>query len=235
MVRLKGFEKLTNVDEALAIFLKALKPKKLDAEQVAIENALGRVVTENVAASMDLPPFDRSAVDGYAVRAEDTFSSSQIKPKMLKLNVKGDTLGKGEARQLWTGNPIPKGTDAVVMLEHTQTKAGILEIMAPVKPGENVSKKGEDIRKGEVAVKAGTRLRSHHLAMLAALGTVEVNVMQKLKVAIVSTGNELVELGEKASATQIVNSNRFLIAGLCHELNVQPLYLGIARDDENDI
>ncbi|RLI39530.1 molybdopterin molybdenumtransferase MoeA, partial [Candidatus Bathyarchaeota archaeon] len=119
MVRLKGFEKLVGVDEALSIFLKQLKPEKLRAVQVPIQTALKRVLAENFIAETDLPPFDRSAVDGYAVRAEDTFEASQFNPKILKIT-KGDKIGEKEAKPIWTGNPLPKGANAAIMLEHTK-------------------------------------------------------------------------------------------------------------------
>jgi molybdopterin molybdotransferase len=121
------------------------------------------------------------------------------------------------------------------MLEHTRAKDNSIEVIASLTPGENVSKKGEDIEKGDVAVQAGTRLQPHHLALLAALGITEVDVVLKPKIAILSTGNELVEFGSKPSSSQIVNSNRFLIAGLCHELGADPLYMGIVRDNEQEI
>jgi len=234
LARLKGFEKLTDVDEAFSIFYKALKPKRLSTEHVSTGDSLGRVAAENIVAPIDLPSFDRSAVDGYAVRAEDTLEASQFKPKTLKLIQKGD-LGKSQAKQVWTGNPLPKGADAVIMLEHTRAvKAGIQMIVA-VTPSENVSKRGEDIRKGEVAVKSGTRLQPHHVGFLAALGITHVDLVQKPRVAILSTGSELVELGKKPPKEKVINSNRFVMEGLCRELGAETLYLGIARDNEEEI
>jgi len=234
LARLKGFEKLTNVDEALSIFLKALKPKKLGSEKISIEKALGRVTTKNVTAPVDLPPFDRSAVDGYAVRAQDTFEASQFKPKTLRLTIK-NSVGEGKAKQVWTGNPLPKGADAVIMLEHTKAEKNGIEVLAALTPGENVSKKGEDIRKDEIAVKSGTRLQAHHVGLLAALGVSHVDVVARPKVAILSTGNELVELGKKPQPNQIINSNRYMISGLVTELGAQPLNLGIAGDNQDEI
>jgi len=234
LARLKGFEKLTNVDEALFIFFKALKPKRLSAERVSLADTLGRVAAENIVAPMDLPSFDRSAVDGYAVMAEDTFEASQFKPKTLRLTQKVG-IGRGQAKQVWTGNPLPKGADAVIMLEHTRAVKSGIQIIVAVTLNENVSKKGEDIKEGEVAVKSGTRLQPHHVGLLAALGITHVNVVRKPKVAILSTGNELIELGKKPSQDKIINSNRFVMAGLCRELGAEPLYLGIARDNEEEI
>jgi len=234
LARLKGFEKLTNVDEALSIFFKALKLKRLNAERVSTEDSLGRVAPENIVAPMDLPLFDRSAVDGYAVRAEDTFETSQFKPKTLKLTKK-DSIGTSQAKQVWTGNPLPKGADAVIMLEHTRAVKDGIQIIVTLTPNENVSKKGEDIHKGRVAVKSGTRLQAHHVGFLATLGITRVTVVRKPKVALLSTGDELVELGKKQLPNKIINSNRFVIAILCLELGAELLYLGIARDNEEEI
>jgi molybdopterin molybdotransferase len=121
------------------------------------------------------------------------------------------------------------------MLEYTRPLKNEIQIISGMTPGENVSKKGEDIKKGEAAVESGIRLLPHYVGLLAALGVTHVDVVQKPKVAILSTGNELVELGEKPPANKIVNSNRFVIAGLCQELGAEPLYLGIARDAEEEI
>jgi molybdopterin molybdotransferase len=234
LARLKGFEKLVGVDEALAIFLKQLKPKKPKAIQIPVQTALKRVLAENFIAETDLPPFNRSAVDGYAVRAEDTFEASQFNPKILKIT-KGDKIGEKEAKPLWTGNPLPKGADAAIMLEHTKKLNDKIETWIPVTPGKNVSKKGEDVRKGEVAVKAGTRLHPHHLGLLAALGATHVNVTEKPRVAIISTGNELVELGQKPKPGQIVGVNHLILSSMCLELGAEPLDMGIVRDDFKEI
>jgi molybdopterin molybdotransferase len=234
LIRLKGFEKLTNVDEALSKFLKTLKPTKLSPEKISVMDALGRVAANDVIAPVDLPSFDRSAVDGYAVRATDLTEASQFKPKKLKLTEQ-DNVGQGQAKQVWTGNSLPRGADAVVMLEYTKPVSQSIEIIAAVTPNENVSKKGEDIKKGDIAVNAGTRLMPHHIGLLAALGVVNVDVVRKPKVAIISTGDELVELGKKPQLSQIINSNRFVIEGLCRELGSETFYLGIAKDNEKDI
>jgi len=235
LARLKGFERLTNVDEALSTFFKALKPKRLGFESVSVEEALGHVAAEDIVAPDDLPPVDRSAVDGYAVRSEDTSEASQFKPKKLRLIHRG-AVGRGQAMRIWTGNPLPRSATAVIMLEHArQLKEGSIEVITAVTPGENVSRKGEDIKKGEVAVQSGTRLQPHHLGFVVALGITNINVVRKPKVALLSTGNELVEFGRKPKTDQVVNSNRFVIAGLCRESGAEPLYLGIAKDNEDEI
>jgi len=234
LARLKGFARLTNVNEALSIFHEALKPKRLSSVSVSIEEALGRVTAKHMAAPIDLPSFDRSAVDGYALSSQDTFEMSQFKPKALRLTIE-DSVGEGKARLLWTGNPLPKGADAVIMLEHTRVVKDRIEVLAALTPGENVSKKGEDFRKGDIAIESGTRLQAHHVGLLAALGISHVDVVERPKVAILSTGNELVELGAKPQPNQIIDSNRYIISGLVAELGAQPLNLGIVRDNEDEI
>lgn len=234
MVRLKGFQKLTPVDEALKTFFNALKTVKPASVTIPVQSALNRVLAEDIIAKEDLPKFNRSAVDGYAVKAEDTFEVNQFKPKTLTLT-ENNQIGSGQAKQVWTGNPIPKGANAVIMLENCKRKNGEIEIFTSVTPGENVSKKGEDILKGAVAVKAGTRLKPHHLGLLAALGIVEVKVFEKPKIAVLATGNELVEVGEKRQEGQIFEVNRLALSALCHELGAETVDLGIAKDDINEI
>lgn len=201
---------------------------------VPIEEALDRVAAENVKAPNDLPPFDRSAVDGYALRAEDTFEATQFKPKTLRLTDK-EIVGTNEAFQVWTGNPLPKSADAVIMLEQIRAVKGEIEVLTSLTPSENVSKRGEDFRKGETAIESGTRLRPHHIGVLAALGFTHVKVMKKPLVAILSTGNELIELGQKPQPNLIIDSNRFMISSLCKELGAEPIERGIARDDIDEL
>lgn len=233
MARLKGFEKLTNVDRALSSFLEQLKPERLDSERISIHAALGRVTAEDTRAQYHLPPFDRSAVDGYAVRAKDTFGVSAFNAKIFKLTE--NKVRENEAREIWTGNPVPEGTDAVVMLEYTKRLEDKIELGVAVTPGENVSKRGEDVTKGDVAIKAGTRLNPHHLGLLAALSKTHVDVVRKPLVAILSTGNELIELGHKLEPGKIVETNRLIFSSMCRELGAEPRELGIAKDDLREI
>jgi molybdopterin molybdotransferase len=233
-VRLKGFQRLTSTEEALRIWFGSLQIKKPKAVTIPLHFALNRVLAEDIIAKEDLPRFDRSAVDGYAVKAKDTFGASQFKPKTLRITAKMEIREK-QAKQVWTGNPIPKGADAVVMLENTKTVDNEIEVWSPVTPGENVSRKGEDIQKGETAIETGNRLKPHHLGLIAALGMEEVKVVEKPKIAILATGNELVEVGSKPSETQILEANRIILSALCHELDAEPIDLGIAKDDINEI
>lgn len=234
LVQLRGFQKLTSIEEALQLFFDKLKIKQLRAVTVPLHDALNRVIAEDLIAGENLPRFDRSAVDGYAVRAEDTFGASQFKPKILQITEMAE-ISRGQAKQVWTGNPIPKDADAVVMLENTKKIKNEIEVWVPLTPGENISKKGEDIKKGEVAIKAGTRLKPQHLGLIAALGISEVKVVDNPIVAILATGNELVEIGDKPKEDQIFEANRLILSALCRELGAEPLDLGIAKDDVGEI
>jgi len=233
-VRLKGFQKLTSVDEALQTFLNKIQIKKLKTVTVPLHSALNRVLAEEIIAEEDLPRFDRAAVDGYAVRAEETFEASQFKPKTLRIT-KEDEIGSKQTKQVWTGNPIPKGANAVVMLENTKQIDDEVEVWIPVTPGENISKKGEDVPKGEVALKAETRLKPQHLGLIASLGIAEVKVFERPKIAILATGNELVSIGEKSRGNQVFEVNRLILSALCRELDAEPVDLNIAKDDVNEI
>lgn len=234
LVRLKGFQKLTSTEEALHAFFNALHIEKRSVSVVPLHSALNRVIAETIVAKTDLPRFDRSAVDGYAVKSEDTFRASQSKPKSLEIVMKNE-IGIKQAKKVWTGNPIPKGADAIVMLENAKLLASEVEIWVSVTPGENVSKKGEDIRKCEVVVDVGTRLKPQHLGLIAALGIGEVEVFEKPKIAIIATGNELVEVGQKPRTDQVFEVNRLVISALCRELGAEIVDLGIAKDDFHDI
>jgi len=234
LVRLKGFQKLTSIDEALQTFLNAVQIKKPKMVATSLDLALNRVLAEDVTAKEDLPRFDRSAVDGYAVRARDTFGASQFKPKVLRVTEERE-VGEGKAKQVWTGNPIPNGADAVVMLENTKRNGDKIEVWTPVTPAENVSKKGEDIAKGEIAVKAGTRLKPQHLGLVAALGFSKVKVFEPPKVAILATGNELVSISEELGEGQVFEVNRLVLSAMCRELGAEPVDLGIAKDNVAEI
>jgi len=201
---------------------------------VPLHSAVGRVVAEDIISEIDLPRFDRSAVDGYAIKADDTIGASQFKPAILHITDK-DQISNKQAKAVWTGNNLPEGADAVVMLENTKKINGKIEVWASLTQGENVSRKGEDVAKGEVAVKMGTRLKPAHLGLLAGLGISEIKVFEKPKIAIFATGNELVNLGEKPQKNQIFETNRIILSALCHELGAEPVDLGIAKDDVKEI
>ncbi|MDH7563540.1 MAG: molybdopterin molybdotransferase MoeA [Candidatus Bathyarchaeota archaeon] len=230
---MKGFQCLTPIDEAWQTLFRAVNMRKLKVIAVPLSSALNRVLAEDIVAQEDLPRFNKSAVDGYALRAQDSEEASQFKPKLFKIT-DGEVI-RGHTKQIWTGNPLPEGANAVVMLEDTRRVENQIEVWATLRPFENVSKKGEDVAKGETAIKAGTRLKPHHLGLLNALGWAQVQVYAKPKVAIMATGNELVELGVKLQANQIFESNRTVLSALCSELGSEPLDFGIVKDDVEEI
>jgi molybdopterin molybdotransferase len=234
LVRLKGFQKLTSTDEALRTWLNVLQVKRCSEVIVPLDEALNRVLAEDIVAKDDLPRFDKSAVDGYALRAEDTTGASQFKPVIFQIT-EDEEVNSKQARQIWTGNPIPKGANAVIMIENTKRSDGKLEVWVQSATGGNVSKKGEDVKKGENIVKAGTRLKPYHLALLSALGNSEAKVVEKPRIAILATGNELAEAGSKPSENQIFESNRIMLSAMCHELGAEPVDLGIAKDNVAEI
>jgi len=234
LVRLKGFQKLTPVDDALQTWLNVLQIKRCKEATVPLQQALNRVLIEDIIARKDLPRFDRSAVDGYALKSEGTSGASQFKPAFFQITA-SDEVNSKQARQVWTGNAIPKGANAVVMLENTQRHDGEIEVWVQLAPGENVSKKGEDIKKGENAVKAGTRLKPYHLGLLAALGMSEIRAVEKPRIAVLATGNELAKVGNTPAENQIFESNSVMLSAMCHELGAEPVDLGIAKDDVNEI
>ena len=145
-MKLKGFQKLTFIDQALQTWFNALQISPPDFVEVPLQDALHRVLAEDLIAQEALPRFDKSAMDGYAVRSNDLKGATQSKPVVLKLT-QSEQVNAKEAKQVWTGNPIPKGADAVVMIEDTQKRAGQLEVWGQLVPWANVSKIGEDIKK----------------------------------------------------------------------------------------
>ena len=233
-MRLKGFQKLTFVDDALETWFNVLQIEKPRESVVPLNKALNRILATDVIAKEDLPRFDKSAVDGYAVKATDTIGASQFKPFMFQIT-ESEVVGANQARQIWTGNAIPKGANAVVMIEHTKKTDGDLEVGIQVATGGNVSKKGEDVKKAERILRAGTRLTPYHLALLAAMGKNEVKVSKKPRVAILATGNELADVGSELSGNQIFDSNRVMLTAICRELGAEPVDLGIAKDDVTEI
>jgi molybdopterin molybdotransferase len=233
-VKLKGFQKLTFIDQALQTWFNALQIGQPNSVEVQLQDALDRVLAEDLIAHEALPRFDKSAMDGYAVNSSDLIGATQSKPVVLQLTQLEQVNAK-EAKQVWTGNPIPKGADSVVMLEDTQKRAGQLEVWEQLTPWANVSKIGEDIKNGDLLVKAGTRLNPYHLGLAAALGHINLKVSMKPKIAIIATGNEIVEVGTERASNQIYDSNKTMVALLCHELGAETTDLGIAKDNAEEI
>jgi molybdopterin molybdotransferase len=234
---MKGFQKLTFTYEALQTWFNTLQVQRCREITIPLTEAFNRVLAEDIIASEDLPRFDRSAVDGYAVRSEDTTGATQSKPLLFRL-AEGEELmdtAHREAKQIWTGQPIPKGANAVVMIENTKKREEKIEIWTQAAPHDNVSRKGEDVKKGETAIKQGTRLKAYHLGLIAALGRNEIKVIEKPKIAILATGNELAQVGNERGEKQIYETNRIIMTGMCCELDAEPLDLGLVKDDVDEI
>ncbi len=240
MVRLKGFKERIFVKEAIEK-LESCKFKRVDTERVPIEYACGRILAEDVVAKFDFPHFDRSAVDGYAVLAEDTFGASLNNPVKLKLvgeiemGEKPIEIERGEAVKVSTGSALPKNANAVVMLEYTNEEDGFVNIYRQVLPFENVSKKGEDFKAGEVVLRNGEILQPQDIGILATLGYRKVRVLKKPKIVIISTGNELVDIGENLEVGKVVNSNAYMLSCALKRYNCNPIIYGIVRDDFDDL
>ncbi len=242
-VKARGFTEQTPIEEALKKYLREVKIEVLPSENVRIAEALGRVLAEDAASEVDVPHFDRSAVDGYAVRSHDTFGASPTNPIVLDVvgavevgQVPEFIVNELKAARVATGAPIPEGADSVVMLEYTEIiDDNKIEIYRPVTPGQNVSQKGEDVKKGEKVLSRGTVLQPQDIAILAAIGKVEVKVVRKPRVAILSTGNELVEPEHEVAIGKTVDSNRFFLLAAVKDAGGEPLDFGIAKDDATEI
>ena len=190
--------------------------KKVGVEEISLVDAHMRVLAEEIASLLNSPPFKRSAMDGYAIKAEDTFGFSETKPAQLKLidiigagQISNALVKPGEAVKIATGAPIPIGANAVVMEEYTISDGDLLEVEMTVTPGENISPMGEDIKEGEVVLKEGKVLRPQDLAIIASAGYSRVCVFKKPKIGVITTGNELVMPRSNIRGAEIINSNYY--------------------------
>ncbi len=237
---------MISVQEAQGIILKGIKV--LGPEVVKLENALGRALAEDVYSNSDIPSFDNSAMDGYAIRAEDVRGSSRQSPKALEVigdikagDVPKKTVKGGQAMRIMTGAPVPRGADAVVMVEETEKpetrvqKPELVKIFKEVEKGENIRKAGEDIKRGECVFQKGARLTSAHIGLLASLGQAEVKVAKRPTVAVLATGDELIDVDEKARPGKIRSSNTYTLLGEAASCGAIPKNLGIAKDDPGEL
>mgnify|MGYP001106437057 CR=1 FL=1 len=236
------FRKLLTLDEAKKILKKKFSPKPVGTEQVSLSEAYERILADNIVAPLDVPPFDRATVDGYAVRATDTFGADEDKPLTLKqcgqvsVGEATDVIVKnGTTAEIVTGAPLPKGADAVVMLEYTVQKNGAIFIHRPVSKGENVMKAGSDIRKDETVLKKGQMLSSREIGVIAALGLTRVAVYKRPRVAIISTGAEVVEPGKPLQAGKIYDINAHALSAAVLECGGQPVSFGIVPDEKDKL
>ncbi len=226
------------LDEALGVILEAATPIAR-TERVALRDADGRVIADAPSSSMDVPPFDRAAMDGYAVRAEDTFGAGRYDPKVLRCvekvhtaEVASRSVGAGECIQIATGAPMPQGADAVVMVEETERIAGSDEvrILTPVYPRQHVGRRAADIAAGQPVLQPGDLLNPSRIGALAAVGTLDVEVYARPRIAILSTGNEIVEPGQPLGPGQIYDINRFTLSAIITAHGGVPVILPTAQD-----
>jgi putative molybdopterin biosynthesis protein len=232
--------------EAEARFHRHLQLAPLGEETVPLAAARGRVLARDIPSPVDVPGFDRASVDGFAVRSADTLGATADNPVRLRLNDEILTpgiapklpVGPGQAALIATGGMLPRGADAVVMVEHTEAEdhacgETVIEVKRPVAPGQFVAATGSDIAREETVLRRGRLLTSREIAILAAVGLGEVPVWRKPKVAIFSTGDEIVAPGGAIRPGQVYDSNAAVLAAAVEELGAEPIRLGIVPDDEN--
>ncbi len=231
---------MTTAEEALKTILAQIEPKGL--EKIAIDAALGRILAEDVIARRSNPPMDNSAMDGYAVIAQDIQSATPDNPVTLAVvediaagAIATKTLRPHQAMRIMTGAPIPAGADAVLMQEDTEKNGGSILAKDKAEVGENIRLAGEDVKEGETAIPKGVPITPAHIGMMAVCGRSSVFVGQQPTVAILSTGDEVVDLDGDPTGPCIYNSNGYMLAAQIRSAGGVPHYMGIARDDEQDL
>jgi molybdopterin molybdotransferase len=228
------------VDEALNKILSNVFP--LGSEKVSILDALGRVISEDIQANRNIPPLDNSAMDGYALKYEDVQKASSSDPVRLEVIedlpagfISKKKLERGKAIRIMTGAPIPKGADTVIPVEETKKEDGSVLIFKAVGLGENIRKSGEDVKKGDRVISQGDAIRPAEVGMLASVGRSFVSVYQRPLVAILCTGDELVDVDGELDEVKIISSNSYTLSAQVKDCGAIPLQLGIAKDRKEEI
>ena len=228
--------------DAQAIVRRAVRPIER-IQRASLPNALNRVLARDVVSSADVPPFDRAAMDGYAVRAADTAGASRATPVVLRCleqvftgQIAAHTVAKGQCAEIATGAPMPGGADAVVIVEETETdESGMVRVCSPVVARQNIGRKGGDIYAGQTVLAAGDHVTAARLGALAALGAVDVDVYARPTVAILSTGNEIVDPGQPLAPGQIYDINKFTLAAVVSAHGGVPVLHRTAVDTIEDL
>jgi molybdopterin molybdotransferase len=225
---------LMPIEEAHRLMAAQIPPIK-ETESVPLVEAFGRVAAQDIKAPIALPSFENSAVDGYAVRHGDIGASSDTQFRIVERVFAGESparaLANGEAARIFTGAPMPAGADTVYMQEDCREQDGFVVVPPGLRIGANRRLPGEDVKEGAIAIPAGRRLKPQDVALLAALGIARVTVRRRVRVALFSTGNEIVEPGKPLRAAALYDANRYLLLGLLHVLGVETSDLGILSDD----
>lgn len=237
----KIFHRLVTIEEALDMLQKNVV-LVAERETVAAVNGRGRVLSESVFSAVDLPPFDRAEMDGYAVIAQDLEGASEKVPVRLRLACSieaGDqalnSIGIGECAEIATGAPLPRGADSVVMVEYTARRGECVEISRAVTPGENVASTGTDVQIGEMILRGGTLLGTREMGVLAAVGARDIRVVKKPRVGIISTGDELADPGESLGFGKVYDVNSVSISAAVEEAGGIPFLLGRAGDNYDSL
>jgi molybdopterin molybdotransferase len=231
---------MISADQALQIVLENVAP--LGVERIPILDALGHVLAENISSSRDIPGFDNSAMDGYAVRAADLAKASEASPVKLAVvetvgagQMPTRLVGAGQAVRTMTGAPIAEGADAIIPVERTRGSGDQVEFLTAVEKGAFIRLHDEDLRVGQLVMPAGKLLTPADLGMLASVNRAMVEVIRRPRVAIVATGDELVDVDQPPTGAQVVNSSAYALAGAVREATAEPTILKVARDDAREI
>ncbi|MBW2141765.1 MAG: molybdopterin molybdotransferase MoeA, partial [Deltaproteobacteria bacterium] len=237
---MKKFFKVKTVEEVLSIINGF---NALEVEEAPLTEAGFRVLARPVVAEEDIPQFDRSTMDGYAVRAQDTFGATESLPALY--NVIGEIhmgrrpdlkISPGQTARIWTGGMMPQGSDAVVMVEYARSvNETTVELAKAVAPYDHVIRCGEDVKKDQLLLPVGHRLRPQDIGLLAALGFINVPVIRVPRVAIISTGDEIVPVSQRPEIGQVRDINTYSLGAQAEEAHAQPLYLGLIKDDLDQI
>lgn len=233
------FRKPMTLQEAQQTIQAQFKPAFVGEEEIVLLEAFNRVLSEDVVSSLDIPPFNRSTMDGYAVHSEDTVGADENQPVTLKVvgtvsigEPSTVMLSKGEAAEIVTGAPLPEGANAVVMVEDIQREDSDLQVYTAVNVDENVMKKGSDIKKGQVVLKRGQVLGSSEIGVLAALGLTSAKVLRVPIVAVLSTGGEVSDPGKPLVSGKIYDINSYSLCTAVVESGGKPVYFGAVPDDK---
>lgn len=233
---------LKNIDFITARNLLINAVQQISTEKIHLENCIGRVLAEDIVAAHNVPPFDRSPYDGYALRSIDVINASESNPVKLKVieevpagSVPTSICTKNTAVKILTGAPIPMGADCVIMYEKTKFTDSTVSIFNPIKSGNGIVKIGEDVKRGKLLVEKGQIIDAGIIGTMASQGIVQPLVYRRPKVGIISTGNEVLEPNENISAGKIYNSNRYILSALLNRIGCDVIYLGKAGDNIDDI